>query len=689
MFNREKRKPGGSGEQRSKTNDPSGGKEIVTKIRSEREVGIILHLSNHQRFDAVVKERYSDFHVNEIDPNGQIVRLTSYELPKDPREVVDENDPIFSKWLSEDIRVRIQKMQAVASECITKQLETSVEIKVTDASKEERTKIHRWLSIWDKLCSETVDKDNEKLIVASIKNPTGRRDFRRPASRARYTHCVLYKEGIETTDAITYLSIKLKYRPDHITYAGTKDKQAKTTQRLCFSNVDAARLLEVNKYSTVSKMGNFSYQTQKLNLGDLSGNHFTILLKNVLADSDDVIDFAINNLGTQGFINYFGLQRFGSYSVPTHLIGKAMIQMKYDQVVDLILAPKRNDPDFMTEAKKVWFTKRNPQEAFKLIPSWCRSIDANLLYGLSKSGRNDFYGALSSIPRNLRLLYLHSYQSYTWNRVTSYRIKEYGLVPVVGDLVYADSQQVDSSLDPVDEAGVEDANSPEDPSAIKVLLTNTVTPDLSRKIPEVKVLTADDIPNYTIYDVVIPLQGTEVQYPKNKVTEYFEQLFLDGGIGEDSLQKFASRPDAPKGAYRKLVVIPKDVSYKVIPYSDDDNLDTFIPSDLDRLNKSEVLPSALSDSLTKDKKCIVLEFSLPSSSYATMALREVLRGEEPIEIEGPADESMNLTTQDEDEAEAEAVDMKPDTIDEQEEHNTVIKRARLELVVPKDEKVNP
>jgi len=45
-------------------------------------------------------------------------------------------------------------------------------------------------------------------------------------------------------------------------------------------------------------------------------------------------------------------------------------------------------------------------------------------------------GCFGQIPRNMRLMYVHAYQSYVWNSVVSRRIHEFGLDPRPGDLAF-------------------------------------------------------------------------------------------------------------------------------------------------------------------------------------------------------------------------------------------------------------
>lgn len=63
-----------------------------------------------------------------------------------------------------------------------------------------------------------------------------------------------------------------------ISFAGTKDKRGKTTQRMCIKNKRAEQVASTRTYGK-AHFGNFSYEHKPLRLGDLSGNKFTLAIR--------------------------------------------------------------------------------------------------------------------------------------------------------------------------------------------------------------------------------------------------------------------------------------------------------------------------------------------------------------------------------------------------------------------------
>ena len=82
------------------------------------------------------------------------------------------------------------------------------------------------------------------------------------------------------------------------------------------------RLAALNPTLRGIRLGNFTCVDKALFLGAARGNHFDIILRDVQSGAGPPgVVAAVQSLQASGFINYFGLQRFGSGSVPTHRWG--------------------------------------------------------------------------------------------------------------------------------------------------------------------------------------------------------------------------------------------------------------------------------------------------------------------------------------------------------------------------------
>ncbi|XP_059473464.1 pseudouridylate synthase 7 homolog [Neocloeon triangulifer] len=567
------------------------------KLR-EIDVGVTEFVSDYPGFSGIIKQRFSDFLVNEINLENEEIHLTD----KDP-VVLDEPPDDLEFASLDDFTDAISKDDWEALKNLADTKSGSVEIDVSNKSKDERRQIHESIKkiYKSELTANTKDVDGRKLITVSFKTDTRRSYYK---SKDRYIHFTLYKENIDTMEAVNQMSRKLGLRPGMIMYAGTKDKRAKTCQKMSLMNVKPSKILNAIKYLRGMHADGFKFCGIPLQLGMLNGNRFQIVLRNVTG-SDEQIELSMKSLQEKGFLNYFGLQRFGTQSIPTFYIGRALVSGNWQEAVDLILKP-RDDCEYpdMTKARQIWWEKKDASEALKQL-RFKTSVEAQLWKGLQDNHKNDLVNAMESIPRNTRLLYLHSYQSYIWNKVLSKRIQEFGFKPVVGDLVLAD----DSKL--VDTEVLEGPVSDPSDGSEAVSSTN------ESKLPNVIAITEENLEKYTIHDIVLPLPGFNVTYPENKTAEWFNEFFQEDGLTLDSLKQNV-RKYSLGGAYRKMSILPTNVSWKIQHY--DDVTEPLVLSDLDLIEKKEVkkFPDG-------KYKALVVDFCLPSSVYATMALREVLK----------------------------------------------------------------
>ncbi len=249
----------------------------------------------------------------------------------------------------------------------------------------------------------------------------------------RYTLAFVRSRNWETNRLVRQLSRSLGISRKRIYFAGTKDKRAITTQVMVFDapmeDVLSIRIKDV----VIDRAHRVS---SPVFLGDLIGNRFDVVLREVGEDAMDIAECvrsAIEDAG--GFPNYFGVQRFGSVRPITHTVGRHLVRKDFRAaVIEYLGYPSVIEGEEAYEARKRFMETLDFEEALRNYPkqlTFERAILNHLVVN-----RDDWVGAIEVLPQNLSRMFVHAYQSYLFNLILSERIRR-GLITEVleGDIV--------------------------------------------------------------------------------------------------------------------------------------------------------------------------------------------------------------------------------------------------------------
>lgn len=740
-------------------------KELLSQAQQEAAVGISAYiLPETPGFACTVKQRYTDFLVNEILPDGQVLHLSKLSVPTstqgqkrqrngsgregqalhdvkdlDANGGVDVND---ADGRSPRKKPRTEEVEAAELNGHTKAAEAS-SFEDRKSQKDRKADVISQFSEADMqtlketfgddvagrivaLHADTVVYPNKKprehvtlhthliseklkrteahvairkifagrletatlqdqpgvisIKAASTKAPEGARgqlNFDGAMQKGKlgwsdlggeFLHFTLYKENKDTMEALHYIATQLKVRAGMFQFAGTKDRRGVTVQRVAIFRVRAEQVAKLNKQARGWRVGDFKYEKHGLDLGESSGNEFLLTLRDLrvkderglkgsqrLERAKEVASEAAAAFQRRGFLNYYGLQRFGTYATGTHIIGQKMLQGDLKGAIDSILAydagllEDKQDEDRMAkipqddiaraETIQKWRESGKYHEQDKTMSKRFQA-ESSIMHYLSKKDRKtdkyiqaqDWQGALTTIQRNLRLMYVHAYQSFVWNTVAGQRWEAYRESVVEGDLVIVGEKggdhgdvkdQVDEDGEPVFHPAAHDT-------------AQDAGDAFTRAHPLSKAEAGSG--KFDIFDVVLPLPGYDVVYPSNAIGKYYEDFMGSeaGGKLDPHNMRRTWKDLSLSGAYRKLMARPgPGFSMEVQQYRDEN--EQMVETDLERLqredqNQSRSEPSTETDTVgtaaqsNGEKLAIILKMQLGSSQYATMALRELTKG---------------------------------------------------------------
>ena len=252
----------------------------------------------------------------------------------------------------------------------------------------------------------------------------------------------LTKKSWEHQHAVRELANRLHISQKRIGWAGTKDRNAVTTQYLSFYDVTPEELSAVSikdiKIEPVCKH-QFS-----LGLGNLEGNSFKVTLRGCNAEGSalkEKVD-AISSEISAGIPNYFGIQRFGAMKPITHVMGRHILRGEYQEAVNRYVGDAfPYESDEVKASRRAFAETGDAKEALHTLPNHL-TYERILLDSLMKN-RDDFGAALQALPPKLLSMFVSAYQSWLFNMAVSERCrKEIPLnEPDVGEhLVFANGR---------------------------------------------------------------------------------------------------------------------------------------------------------------------------------------------------------------------------------------------------------
>mmetsp|Transcript_40206 Transcript_40206/g.126536 ORF Transcript_40206/g.126536 Transcript_40206/m.126536 type:complete len:379 (-) Transcript_40206:901-2037(-) len=202
------------------------------------------------------------------------------------------------------------------------------------------------------------------------------------ARRESHVRFVLKKMGWDTMSAVIAICSSMRacgvrVSPSQLSYAGVKDKNALTFQEVTLEGVKKEEVeRSAGRLEHGLNMSNIEYCDEPIALGQLHGNLFHVVIRNVT--DRRTMQKQARRMKSKGFINYFGLQRFGTGSVPSAEVGKWIILREWEKAVEVIMDPATAKDPGERRAKVKYKENGNAGIALSRMPPFAKSETAIL-----------------------------------------------------------------------------------------------------------------------------------------------------------------------------------------------------------------------------------------------------------------------------------------------------------------------
>lgn len=238
-----------------------------------------------------------------------------------------------------------------------------------------------------------------------------------PSGSGEHIYLFVEKKKLSTTEMVHTLARHFNVRRQDIGYAGMKDKMAITRQVISIhtpkKTFEDFPMIQNDRISVLWA----DMHTNKLRLGHLAGNRFSIRIRGVRMTQVLQARKVMQRMETEGVPNLAGEQRFGN-RLNNHRLGRAMIRRDWKGVLDEMLGPDAHFPEVNTEARRL-YEAGEYSPALDAFPTACRHERA-ALHTLEKGGTPE--RAVKTVDITQRRFWFTAFQSAVFNDILRARL---------------------------------------------------------------------------------------------------------------------------------------------------------------------------------------------------------------------------------------------------------------------------
>jgi tRNA pseudouridine13 synthase len=248
-----------------------------------------------------------------------------------------------------------------------------------------------------------------------------------------HVYAFVQKKNMSTQDMMTLVARTVGVRTLAVGYAGRKDTRAITRQWISIEHIDPRKLSELE--SPKLKVLEVTRHTNKLKVGHLKGNRFTLRLRQLNRPVEQAVPIAEEIMGIlaeKGVPNYFGPQRFG-YRGDSHLLGESVVKKNTQEFFDILLGRPELSPDDEFVPARELYEQGLYEEAFYQWHSAFGEHRKALKTLMRHNGNTN--RAFRQFDKHLLRLFVAAWQSDLFNRVLAERMPNIDTL-LDGDMAY-------------------------------------------------------------------------------------------------------------------------------------------------------------------------------------------------------------------------------------------------------------